>query len=239
VKKKHLPNLMTLYNSKKLSSIADLCTNLYALALSLDGLLQYKSGRYDIAGFHLPEGKLGKGVLPRIRRLINSETDTLLYALRRQQGLMLVPGNPKGIQGLADLVRTDVKFINRQRNSGSRVTLDAILQQAGLDNQKINGYVDEEFTHSAVAAIVASGVAECGFGLEAAAAQFNLAFIPLNWESYWFVLPTKQVDSSVMQQFIALLGSDEFTQSVVHLSGYDTKRSGTLVVLDKDLAVLL
>ncbi len=206
---------------------------------SLDSLLQYKSGRYDIAGFHLPEGKLGKGVLPRIRRLINSETDTLVYALRRQQGLMLAPENPKDIQGLADLVGTDIKFINRQRNSGSRVTLDAMLQQAGLDSQQIKGYADEEFTHSAVAAIVASGVADCGFGLEAAAAQFNLAFIPLNWESYWFVLPTKQVDSSVMQQFIGLLGSNEFTQSVVHLPGYDTKRSGTLVVPDKDLLVLL
>ena len=206
---------------------------------SLDGLLQYKKGRYDMAGFHLPEGKLGQGVLPRIRKLINREADTFVYALRRQQGLMLADGNPKNIQGLADLVRTEIKFINRQRNSGSRVTLDAMLQQAGIDTQQIKGYADEEFTHSAVAAIVASGMADCGFGLEAAAVQFNLAFIPLNWESYWFVLPTKQVDTDVMRQFIALLGSQEFTQSVLSLPGYDTERSGTLVVPDKELLVLL
>jgi len=66
---------------------------------SLDSLQQYKSGRYDIAGFHLPEGKLGKALLPRVRRLINTETDSLVYALRRQQGLMLAPGNPKSVEG--------------------------------------------------------------------------------------------------------------------------------------------
>lgn len=85
---------------------------------SLDSLRHYRAGRYDMAGFHLPEGKLGKALLPRVKRLINSETDCLVYALRRQQGLMMALNNPKNIKNLNDLTRSDIKFINRQRNSG-------------------------------------------------------------------------------------------------------------------------
>lgn len=84
-----------------------------------------------------------------------------------------------------------------------------------------------------------SGVADCGFGIGAAAAQFNLVFIPLNWESYWFVMPSAQVDNGTFRQFIDLLNSHEFTQSVAHLPGYDTNRSGTLMVADKKLLALL
>jgi len=206
---------------------------------SLDSLQHYRAGRYDMAGFHLPEGKLGRALLPRVKRLINSETDSLVYALRRQQGLMMPATNPKNIQKLSDLTRPDIKFINRQRNSGSRITLDEMLRQAGIDSALIHGYVNEEFTHSAVAALVASGAADCGFGLQAAAAQFNLAFIPLNWESYWFVLPKAKMDQVLFRSFIELLGSDAFQLSVADLSGYDANRSGTVVVPDHNLSILL
>lgn len=228
-----------------IASLRDLAQKVLGLTLdiqfqgSLDSLQHYKNGRYDIAGFHLPEGKLGKALLPRVRRLINPETDSLVYAVRRQQGLMMAPGNPKDIQSVADLLRADIQFINRQRNSGSRITLDEMLHQAGLDSRQINGYDNEEFTHSAVAALVASGVADCGFGLEAAAAQFNLAFIPLNWESYWFVLPQAQLDKPPFSQFVELLSSDEFMQSIEPLSGYDASRTGTVISPDNDLSVLL
>jgi len=206
---------------------------------SLDSLSNYKSGRYDIAGFHLPEGKLGKALLPKVRRLINPEVDILVYAVRRQQGLMMAPGNPKNVVKLIDLTRSDVKFINRQRNSGSRITLDEMLRQTNIESALIQGYADEEFTHSAVAALVASGAADCGFGLQAAAVQFNLAFVPLNWESYWFVLPKANREQALFRSFIELLESNAFQQSVAELSGYDAKRSGTVVVPDHDLSILL
>lgn len=206
---------------------------------SLDSLQQYRNGRYDVAGFHLPEGKLGKALLPKVRRLIHPEEDILIYALRRRQGLMTASGNPKNIQSLTDLLRPDLRFINRQRKSGSRITLDEMLYQLGINSSQIKGYDNEEFTHSAVAALVASGAADCGFGLEAAAIQFHLEFIPLNWESYWFVLPKTQIDRPPYSHFIKLLSSDEFNQSVAGLRGYEASRSGTLVVPDKDLSVIL
>ena len=225
--------------------LRELALQVYGLNLdiqfqgSLDSLQQYKNGRYDMAGFHLSEGQLGKTLLPQVRRFINPETDALVYAVRRQQGLMMAQGNPKNIKVVADLLRADVKFINRQRNSGTRATLDAMLRQAGLDSRLINGYDNEEFTHSAVAALVASSVADCGFGIEAAAAQFNLAFVPLNWESYWFVLPKAQVNRAPFDVFIKLLRSAEFLHSVAHLPGYDAGKSGTVVNPDNDLSVLL
>ncbi|MDF1582348.1 MAG: substrate-binding domain-containing protein [Methyloprofundus sp.] len=206
---------------------------------SLDSLQQYRAGRYDIAGFHLPEAKLGKALLSRVKRLINPETDRLVYAVRRQQGLMMAATNPKNIQKLTDLTRPDIKFINRQRNSGSRITLDEMLLQAGVDRALINGYANEEFTHSAVAALVASGAADCGFGLQAAAVQFNLAFIPFNWESYWFVMPKAKMDQVLFRSFIELLGSDAFKLSVAKLQGYDASRSGAVVVPDHNLSILL
>lgn len=206
---------------------------------SLDSLQKYKSGQYDVAGFHLPEGQLGKALLSKVKGLINPDTDCLVYALRRQQGLMMSQGNPKNIQNLTDLLNPGVRFINRQRNSGSRITLDEMLNQSGLEASKIDGYDNEEFTHSAVAALVASGVADCGFGLQAAAAQFKLAFLPLNWESYWFVMPKSQIVNQPYSELIKVLMSAEFKQSVRLLEGYDTGKSGTIVTPDHDLSVLL
>lgn len=206
---------------------------------SLDSLRQYKAGNYDIAGFHLPEGSLGNAVLPQVKRFLNPEKDVLIYALRRQQGLMMPVDNPNNIQGLTDLIRPEIKFINRQRNSGSRITLDEMLRKENIDSHLINGYENEEFTHSAVAALIASGAADCGFGLEAAAAQFNLDFIPLNWEAYWFVLPKVKLNGSAVKHFIQLLQGDLFSQRAATLKGYETSRSGSVIMPDLDLSVLL
>jgi len=206
---------------------------------SLDSLYYYHKGAYDLAGFHVPEGELGKPLLAQMRRLINPKSDSLVYAVRRQQGLMLAPENPKAISGVEDLLKTEVQFINRQRNSGTRSTLDLLLQKAGIESSLIKGYDNEEFTHSAVAALVASGAADCGFGIEAAAVQFNLDFIPLNWESYWFVFPKAQRDNRLFKQFTQLLGTAEFKQSVAALSGYDASKSGRIVAPNNDLSVLV
>jgi len=227
-----------------MASLRDLAKKTLDLTLdiqfqgSLDGLHDYHKGAYDIAGFHVPEGELGKPLLGRIRRFINPKTDKLVYAVRRQQGLMVASGNPQAISSLEDLLH-EVTFINRQRNSGTRSTLDLLLQKSGLESDRIKGYDNEEFTHSAVAALVASGVVDCGFGIKAAAAQFNLDFIPLNWESYWFVFPKSQSEHLLLKQFTQLLASTEFKQKVAPLSGYDTSKSGRIVAPNHDLSVLV
>jgi len=206
---------------------------------SLESLQQYKKGGCDVAGFHLPEGQLARNVLPKLKRLINPDTDILLYAVRRQQGLMMAEGNPKHILGLQDLLQSGVQFINRQRQSGTRLSLDELLKLSGVKSEQIEGYDNEEFTHSAIAALVASGAADCGFGIEAAAAQFNLDFIPLNWESYWFVLPKERLQEPCFKAFISLLQSEAFISSVSGLKGYETQRSGRVLELDESLSALL
>ncbi len=246
IKQKKIPSLrVAASHGLVISQLRDLAKEIEGLNLdmqfqgSLDCLQQYKLGHYDIAGFHLPEGPLGQRLLPRLKPFINVETDTLVYALRRQQGLMVATENPKNIKNLQDLLNPQVEFINRQKNSGSRITLDAMLLEKGIDSDLINGYANEEFTHSAVAALVASGAADCGFGLEAAAAQFNLAFMPINWESYWFVLRKAQLNSSPHKLLIQLLQSDLFQQRVQILKGYDSRRAGQVITPDKALTVLI
>lgn len=206
---------------------------------SLDALKRYKKNECEIAGFHLPESHMGQSVLPKIRPFINPDKDILVYALRRHQGLMTVPNNPKQIQNLNDLTRHGIKFINRQVQSGTRTTFDELLHLANIPSNLINGYDNEEFTHSAVAALIASGAADCGYGIEAAAVQFNLHFIPLNWESYWFVFPKHKMNDHSISQFIALLGSLDLKTMSKQFKGYDCNRSGTLVTPDKDLYCLI
>ncbi len=206
---------------------------------SLDSLRLWKKGRCDLAGFHLPEGELGRALLPRLRRYLNPETDVLIYAVRRRQGLITAAGNPFTIKNLADLIEKPVRFINRQQNSGTRTTFDLFLQKAQIDAQKIQGYHNEEFTHLAVAALIASNAADCGFGIEEAARQFHLHFIPFNWESYWFALHKDRLHTAPLADFLSLLRSHEFAQRVAELSGYESARAGNLVRLDQELETLL
>ncbi|MCI0667827.1 MAG: LysR family transcriptional regulator [Methylococcaceae bacterium] len=206
---------------------------------SLDSLQLLKSGRCDMAGFHLPEGTAGARFLPRIRRFLNPGTDRLVYAVRRRQGLMTAAGNPYAIQNLSDLARKPVRFINRQKNSGTRTTFDFLIEDAGIDPDRIQGYHTEEFTHLAVAALVASGASDCAFGIEEAARQFNLNFIPFNWETYWFVVANDKLRLPSVAAFLSLLRSPEFQEKVAELSGHEALRAGTLVRPDADLQALL
>jgi len=104
--------------------------------------------------------------------------------MRREQGLIVAPRLKGKVSSLADLTRRDVRFINRQRGSGTRLLLDSLLADASVASARISGYEHEEFTHQAVAASIAAGAADVGLGLRAAAAQFKLHFVPLAVEIY-------------------------------------------------------
>jgi molybdate-binding protein len=109
---------------------------------------------------------------------------------------MLAAGNPLGIHGLADLARLRARFVNRQKGSGTRLWFDRLLAEHGLAPADIRGYAGEEFTHQAVAALIASGAAEAGFGARAAAERFGLAFLPLGWECYHLAVSASLPDAS-------------------------------------------
>jgi len=154
--------------------------------------------------------------------------------VERQQGLLVCKGNPKGIHGLADLPRPGLRFINRQRGAGTRVLLDYSLRKAGISAAAIAGYEQEEYTHLAVAAAVASGRADSGLGVMAAARALDLDFVPLFTERYDLVIPCRHLPGGESGDLLAplfdLMHNPAFRQAVQALDGYDVSEMGRIVV---------
>ncbi|AFJ02609.1 Molybdopterin biosynthesis protein MoeA / Periplasmic molybdate-binding domain protein [Methylophaga frappieri] len=193
---------------------------------SLENLEALKTGNCDGAGFHIPIGPLGQQLTPDYLALLDPNKIQLIYLVRRQQGLIVQAGNPKSIRTLSDLARADVHFINRQQGSATRFLLDQLLRQQAINSQQIQGYSHEEFTHMAIAAIVASGVADCGFGLAAVARKFSLDFLPLVEEHYCLALPADRLQEAPFQELIRILQLPEWQRSLADLAGYDLRLSG-------------
>jgi molybdate-binding protein len=159
----------------------------------------------------------------------------LVHLTRRKQGLFLGKGNPKGIGGLSDLARDDIRFVNRQPGSGTRMLLDLALRKVGVDPDRVNGYASTELTHSAIAAFVASGMADVGFGVEPAAHHFGLDFIPIVDEDYYFACDRVRLERAPLATVIELLRGTAFRQGVEQLDGYDPRDCGKLLDLELGL----
>lgn len=192
---------------------------------SLESLRELASSRCDIAGFHFPAGQISEKLAPLYLQWLSADKHLLLHVSTRQQGLMTAGKNPRRIAGLKDLTRRSVRFVNRQPESGTRTILDELLSQAGISKSAINGYHDEEFTHLAVAAMVASGAADAGFGIKAAAGKFGLHFIPLVSETYVLAID-RNIPDKVTVELKNILKSRKFRSRVNPLPGYDIKQAG-------------
>jgi molybdate transport repressor ModE-like protein len=209
-----------------LPHLRDLLQKVYGIQLqlqyqgSLESLDALAQGRCDVAGFHLPEGGLETDFFLH-RRAFKARDHTLVRCATRTQGLMVAAGNPKAVRGLLDLTKRDVRMINRQPNSGTRLELDQLLREAQIDPGSISGYDAFEFTHLAVAATIASGMCDVGFGIEAAAAQYKLGFIPLLRERYYLACRSEIVSAQPLKSLIATLKSQEFATLAGQLAGYD------------------
>jgi putative molybdopterin biosynthesis protein len=203
---------------------------------SLDSLTALSQGQCELAGFHVAEGH-GKASLAHLayRQRLKPRSHLLIQFVTRQQGLIVAPGNPLDIHGVHDLARLGIRFVNRQKGSGTRLEFDQLLWDAGINRSTINGYQREEFTHLAVAATVASNMADAGFGIKAAAAEFGLDFIPLANERYFFACRNDTVKQPHVQDFIAALKSQEFLATVAGLAGYDAERSGEICGIRESL----
>jgi molybdate-binding protein len=149
----------------------------------------------------------------------------------RTQGLMVAGGNPLGVNSLADLARPGIRFINRQKGSGTRFLLDAMLEAQSLDSRSIEGYERGEFTHAAVAAFVASGIADVGLGVEPAARQFKLDFIPLLEERYLLACNAESVKEPAVGELIELLKGDAFRAMAE--TGYTLDSPGEVVEMQE------
>ncbi|RTE64706.1 MolR family transcriptional regulator [Amphritea opalescens] len=201
-----------------------------------DTLASLNRGVCDVAGFHVPAngraGGMSDVLYETYSRHLKPRVHKIVKFITRQQGLMVKPGNPEQIAGLKDLVRNDVKFINRQKDSGTRALLDELLIREGVNSKRINGFADEEFTHSAVAAFVGAGMADVGMGVKAAASQFGLDFIPLSSEYYLFVCHHKTLKQEAMQRLLASIRSESFQAAVQQLPGYSPDDCGEIVSID-------
>lgn len=191
-----------------------------------DALASLARGGCDLAGFHVPEGELGRRAMLLYGQWLDDRTHQLACLVRRRQGLFIRPGNPKHIAALADLTRPGVRFVNRQRGSGTRLLLDTLLEEAGIDTDRIDGYATEEFTHAAVAAYVASGMADVGMGVEPPAREFKLEFLPVAAERYFLAGRRETFERPVIDELLRLLGGPRFKQRVARLPGYSAEDSG-------------
>jgi putative molybdopterin biosynthesis protein len=197
---------------------------------SLGGLLAVRRGETHMAGTHLLDEESGEYNLSYIARYLPDTPVKLVTWVEREQGLIVLPGNPKGIKSLNDLVREDVRFSNRQRGAGTRVLLDYHLKLVGLDGSQIGGYEQEEYTHLAVAAAVASGRADCGLGVTAAARALKLDFIPLYQERYDLCIPVQFFASELLAPVFTLMHNNAFKAKVAEMPGYSAARMGEQVL---------
>ena len=193
---------------------------------SVGGLLALKRGHAHLAGCHLLDPATGQYNVAYVQQYAPGIPIRLITLVGREQGLIVPPGNPKGIRGVADLARPDVVYVNRQRGAGTRLLLDHLLAQAGIAPEQVRGYEREQITHLAVAAAVKGGAADCGMGVLAAARALDLDFVPLASERYDLALPLEHADAPPVQAALALLHDDGFRAAVAALPGYDVAHMG-------------
>lgn len=202
---------------------------------SLDALKQLQASEHVIAGFHFPDGAIASEVAADYRPLLDDKRFGYIHLAQRQQGLMFRSSQKKHIRGMTDLKRRSLTFINRQKGSGTRTIFDHLLQLNNLSPRDINGYRYEEFTHTAVAAMISSNHADVGFGLKAAAVEFDLQFLPLLEESYILAFH-KSLPTAALNELRSLLKNDDLKKQITGLPGYSSAVTGKTIHAEKLLS---
>ena len=226
----------------QLRSLADADAGLHLdlrFAGSVDALHALAAGRCCVAGFHVPVGAAAGSLFARkLKPLLKPGRHKLIGCTRRMQGLMLAAGNPLGLHTMADVaaaVARGARFVPRQRGSGTRLLLDHLCEEAALDAAGIVGSAREEDSHLAVAAAVAGGNADAGLGIEAAARDFGLHFVPLVEEDYYLVCLRSVLEQPELRQLRAVLQGPAWLSAVAAMPGYATPHSGEVLALTRAL----
>lgn len=190
---------------------------------SAEAIDRYVGGGADVAGFHVElqdaRATASSSGDPLLAKL-DPDRDAVLPFVVRTQGLILPVDNPRGVTSFADIAHLRLRFVNRQPGSGTRIAIERRLAREGVATGDIAGWTTEEFTHAAVAATVAAGRAEAGFGIQAAAAQLGLAFVALVDERYAFALRRAQLEEARVRGFLALMRSPAVERVAAPLPGY-------------------
>ncbi len=196
----------------------------------VEALTALNAGVCKIAGFHQSIDVRVEALNKRYQELLDPTRFGIIRFIRRQQGLMFAPDNP--VTCLADLVTLKLRFINRQPKSGTRELFDQLLSDLRINPRDIHGYANQEFTHSAVAAHIASSMADVGFGVEVAARRFGLGFLPMGQEYYLWAYSLEHENDPDVQAFLATLKAEDFQQAINELPGYACDHCGETVGVD-------
>ena len=185
-----------------------------------------RRGECHAAGIHLLDEATGGYNESYIERLFPSGGVRLVECVGRTQGLMLAPGNPLGLRGFADIARPGLRYVNRQKGSGTRILANCLCRREGVESAAVYGYGREEPTHTAVAAQIASGSADAGMGIYSAARLYGLDFLPVCTEQYDLLIPDPAWDSGAVRRLLEALASPEFRERLERLGGYTLERPG-------------
>ncbi|MGM0602863.1 MAG: molybdopterin biosynthesis protein [Bacillota bacterium] len=203
----------------------------YITSGSMGGLTSLKRGEAEIAGAHLLDTKTGNYNESFVKKLFGNDEMVIVNLVKREQGLMVLSGNPKNISGLEDVLEKNLNYINRQRGAGTRVLLDYLLEEKNIKREELNGYHREVYTHIAAAAAVASGGADAALGIKAAADIMDLDFIPIKEERYDFVFHKDMINNKKIEKLINLIRSSKFKNKILKMDGYKTEITGELKYL--------
>ena len=195
---------------------------------SIGGLIALAEGDADIAGAHLWDHTNDTFNSSFISRIMPGKRVCLITVAYRRMGLIFPPGNPHNIQGLEDLARENLRFINRQPGSGTRVWLDMTIKKLSIPPGEIVGYGNEKTTHSAVARAIAEGEGDVGVGLEAAARSYGLGFKFLRNDRYDLVVPETNLKHPAAIALMDWLNQSFVKEFITGLGGYDTESTGCI-----------
>lgn len=198
---------------------------------SMGGIMAIRRGEAHMAGCHLLDTSDGTYNRSFIRKYFPKGDVKLVSCVGRQQGLMVARGNPLNICSFADISRQGIRYVNRQKGSGTRILTDYLCSREKVEPSDVYGYTREELTHTSVAAQIACGSADVGMGIYSAAKLYDLDFIPICIEEYDLIIPDHAWDSPMVQQLLTILRSDAFREKILSMGGYTVDHPGQVLCL--------
>ena len=199
---------------------------------SMGGIMALRRGETHAAGCHLLDTTTGEYNTAFIKKYFPKGGVKLVRCVGRQQGLMVAKGNPLQITKFADIAKEGLRYVNRQKGSGTRILTDYLCSQENLDTDLIYGYEREELTHTSVAAQIVSGSADAGMGIYSAAKLYDLDFIPICIEQYDLLIPDHAWDTPMVQNLLTILKSDAFREKILALGGYTVENPGEIIPIE-------
>ncbi len=215
-----LADLLRLHHGVRLAS---------SNAGSMGGVMALKNGECHFAGVHLLDTKDGSYNISYLKRFLPDRHWMLLHIARRQQGFAVLPGNPSEITGIRSLAKPGLRYINRQKGSGTRLLLDYLLDLAGLNPDQINGYTREVHNHLSVAAAIHDGTADAGLAIYASARALDLDFVPVDEESYDICILPDLMPEGSMESLLNTINNPAFKAALLEAGGYNVNDTGRIL----------